>query len=117
MVFEIILLIGFSESLNYENNSGWILLIISFILIILFFLIGFYWIFQKVIFDENGIKIKFINKIIKECKWAEIKDIEISNIMRNPALRIKLVSGSEIHLDKRKGIIKIIEKYLQKKIA
>jgi len=117
MLFETILITGFIASLNYENNNGWILLIMSFVLIILFFLIGFYWIFQKVIFDDNGIKIVFLNKIIKECKWTEVLDIEITNIMRNPALKINLTTGSEIHLDKRKSIIIVIEKYLQKKIV
>lgn len=117
MLFETILITGFIASLNYENNNGWILLIMSFVLIILFFLIGFYWIFQKVIFDDNGIKIVFLNKIIKECKWTEVLDIEITNIMRNPALKINLTTGSEIHLDKRKSIIRVIEKYLQKKIV
>ncbi len=117
MLFEIILIAGYLVSLKFENNTGWILLIISFVLISLFFLIGFYWIFQKVNFDENGIKITFINKIIKECKWTDVLDIEIANIMRNPALRIKLTNGSEIHLDKRQCIIKVIEKYLQKKIV
>ena len=117
MLFETILITGFIASLNYENNNGWILLIMSFVLIILFFLIGFYWIFQKAIFDDNGIKIVFLNKIIKECKWTEVLDIEITNIMRNPALKINLTTGSEIHLDKRKSIIRVIEKYLQKKIV
>ncbi len=41
LVFEIFLLIGFFASLNYEHNFGWVLLIISLCLIILFFLIGF----------------------------------------------------------------------------
>lgn len=115
MIFEIFLLIGFFASLNYDSNFGWILLIISLTLMVLFFLIGFYWIFQKVIFDEKGIKIVFINKIIKDYKWIEIDTIEEINIMRNPAIRIKLLNGSEIHLDKRKSIIKVIEKYSQKK--
>lgn len=111
MVFEIFLLIGFFASLNYGHNFGWVLLIISLCLIILFFLIGFYWIFQKVFIDENGIKVLFLNKIIKQYDWKEINIIEEANIMRNPAIRIKTINGSEIHLDRRKKIIKVIEKY------
>ena len=61
MIFEIFLLMGFFASLSYEHNFGWILLIISLSLIVLFFLIGFYWIFQMVYIDESGIKIIFIN--------------------------------------------------------
>lgn len=37
--------------------------------------------------------------------------------MRNPAIRIKALNGTQIHLDKRKKIIKVIEIYFQKKIV
>ena len=67
MIFVFFLLIGFVASLNYENNFGWILLVISISLIVLFFLLGFYWIFQKVLINEKGIQIVLLNKIIKEC--------------------------------------------------
>ena len=117
MVFEILLLVGFFASLSYGQNFGWILLIISLSLIVLFFLIGFYWIFQKVSIDESGIKIYFMNKIVKQLKWEEIDIIEEANIMRNPAIRIKALNGAQIHLDKRKKIIKVIEIYFQKKIV
>lgn len=117
MVFEILLLVGFFVSLSYGQNFGWILLIISLSLIVLFFLIGFYWIFQKVSIDEGGIKIYFMNKIVKQLKWEEIDIIEEANIMRNPAIRIKALNGTQIHLDKRKKIIKVIEIYYQKKIV
>lgn len=116
IVFEIFLLIGFFASLSYERNFGWILLVISFALIALFFIIGFYWIFQKVSIDESGIKILFINKIIKEFKWKEIESIGNANILRNPAIRIKNFNGAEIHLNKRKKIIELIERYSQNKI-
>lgn len=57
-----------------------------------------------------------INKIIKECKWYEINVIEEANVMKNPAIRIKNIDGTEIHLDKRKSIIQELEKYSKKKI-
>ena len=117
MIFEIFLLIGFFASLSYEQNFGWILLIISISLIVLFFLIGFYWIFQMISIDESGIKILFKSRIVKQLKWEEIDTIEEANIMRNPALRIKAFDGSEIHLDSRKNIVKVIEIYSKKKIV
>ena len=107
---------GYIESIKYESDLGWILLVAPLSLFILYFLLGFYWIFQKVIIDDNGIRIILINKIIKECKWYEIDIIEEANIMKNPAIRIKNVDGTEIHLDKRKSIIKALEKYSKKKI-
>ncbi len=117
ILFEVFLLIGFFTSLSYGQNFGWILLIISLSLIALFFLIGFYWIFQMVSIDEDGIKILFKSKIVKQLKWEEIDTIEEVNIMRNPALRIKAFDGNEIHLDNREKIIKVIEIYSKKKIV
>ena len=76
MIFEITLFMGFFASLSYEQNLGWILLIISLALIAFFFLIGFYWIFQMVSIDESGITIIFINKTIKQLEWKEIEIIE-----------------------------------------
>ena len=107
---------GFFESLKYESNLGWILLVAPLSLYVLFFLFGFYWIFQKVIIDDNGIRIILINKIIKECKWYDIDIMDEANIMKNPAIRIKNIDGTEIHLDKRKSIIQALEKYSKKKI-
>ena len=107
---------GYIESIKYESDLGWILLVAPLSLFILYFLLGFYWIFQKVIIDDNGIRIILINKIIKECKWYEIDIIEEANIMKNPTIRIKNIDGTEIYLDKRKSIIQALEKYSEKKI-
>ena len=107
---------GYIESIKYESDLGWIMLVAPLSLFILYFLIGFYWIFQIVIIDDNGIRIILINKIIKECKWYEIDIMEEANIMKNPAIRIKNIDGTEIHLDKRKSIIQALEKYSKKKI-
>lgn len=108
---------GYIESIKCGSDLGWIMLVAPLSLFILYFLIGFYWIFQKVIIDDNGIRIILINKIIKQLKWKEIDIIEEANIMKNPAIRIKTLNGTEIHLDKRKKIIKVIEIYSQKKIV
>lgn len=86
-------------------------------LIASFFIFGFYFIFQKVIINEDGIKIVLIHKLMREHKWEEIETIEEANIMKNPALRIKLFNGSEIHLDNRKKIVNAIEKYSNKEIV
>lgn len=108
---------GYIESIKYESDFGWILLVAPLSLFILYFLIGLYWIFQKVIIDDTGVRIVLINKIIKERKWYEIDVIEEANIMKNPAIRIKNIDGTEIHLDKRKSIIQALENYSKKKIV
>lgn len=107
---------GYIESIKYESDLGCIMLVAPLSLFILYFLIGFYWIFQIVIIDDNGIRIILINKIIKERKWCQIDVIEEANILKNPAIRIKNIDGTEIHLDKRKSIIQALEKYSKKKI-
>ena len=38
---------GYIESIKYESDLGWIMLVAPLSLFILYFLIGFYWIFQK----------------------------------------------------------------------
>ena len=82
--------------------------------IILFFIGTFYWIFQKVIIDQNGIKIVFFKKIIKQCTWAEIESIEESNFLNNPTYYIQIKNGKAFYLDKRKSIKKTIEFYSKK---
>lgn len=116
LIVYIICIFGYIESIKYESDLGWIMLVAPLSLFILYFLIGFYWIFQKVIINEHGIMIILMNKIIKECKWYGLDAIEEANIMKNPAIRIKNIDGTEIHLDKRKSIIQALEKYSKKKI-
>ena len=114
MVFVLFLLIGYFSSLNYETNNGWILLIVAASLLIMYFVLGFYWIFQKVIIDEKGIQIVLLNKKLRSYLWEEILSIEETFIMKNPALRIKTSNVSEIHLDNRKNIMRSIEYYKTK---
>ena len=57
-IVDICLLVGFIVSLSFEQpNYGWISLVAAASLMCLFFIVGFYWIFQRVIIDENGIKV------------------------------------------------------------
>lgn len=116
-VFSLILLWGYIDSLSYGKNNGWILLVVAVSLIALFFVIGFYWIFQKVIINEKGIKIVFGKKILKECTWDGIESITVTNTMKNPAIQITQLNGLRIHLDERKSIIKVIELYYNGRVV
>ena len=102
---------------NFNQGYSWVFLLMSLGLTALYFLFGFYWIFQQVIIDEQGISIVLINKVIKSCKWTEVDSIELTNVNRNPAIEIMLLDGSQFYLDQRKSIIKAIEAYSQKKIG
>ena len=41
-------------------------------LFISFFIIGFYWLFQKVEITETGIKILFLSKTLRHIEWEQI---------------------------------------------
>lgn len=97
-------------------NDGWISLVIAGSLIVLFFIVGFYWIFQKVIISEKGIKVLLLNRVLKECTWEEVGSIEKAVYWRFPAVRVKLTNGKEIHLDRRKCIERAIEHYSNMRI-
>ena len=104
VVLEIPIIAGYLNSLQFDENYGWILLIISAIIAFLYFGIGFYWIFQKVIITNNSIRIIFLGKTIREYLWTDVANIKKSNHLRNPALKITLKNGNFLYLDDRKKI-------------
>lgn len=103
-VLEIPIIVGFLYSLQSDENYGWILLIISSIIAFLYFGIGFYWIFQKVIITKNSIMIVFLGKTISEYLWTDVANIKKSNYLKNPVLKITLQNGNFLYLDDRKKI-------------
>ena len=104
MVLEISIFGGFLCSLQFDENYGWVLLIISAIIAFLYFCVGFYWFFQKVIISENAISIVFLGKTLNEYLWIDIDNIKKCNRLRNPALKITLLDGKFFYLDDRKSI-------------
>lgn len=108
LVFVFFLLLGFVASLNYENNNGWFLLLMAFSLVIMYFLIGFYWLFQKVEFYKFGIRITLLCKVIREIRWDDVEDITLVSVMRNPAFVLKVNGAPNLRLDNRKKIKKAL---------
>ena len=104
VVLEIPIIGGFLYSLQLDENYGWILLIISATIAFLYFGIGFYWIFQKVIITNNSIRIIFLGRTISEYLWTDVANIKKSNHLRNPTLKITLKNGNFLYLDDRKKI-------------
>ena len=86
------------------------------ILILLFFLIGFYWIFQTVEITENGITVYFFAKILRNITWDEVEGIFTSSAMKNPVYTIKTIKGKNLNLDKRKSIKRVLEIYALNKM-
>ena len=108
MILVFSLLLGFIESLNYEKNNGWILLTFAALLLILYFLIGFYWLFQKVEINNTGIKITLFHKILRNVAWKNIEEIKYTSFMRNPACVLKVKGEKNLNLDGRKAIKTVI---------
>ena len=104
LIFVFFLLLGFCISLQYENNHGWILLLTAVSLIVMFFIVGFYWMFQKVEVCNTGIKITLFRTVIRDVKWEDVVEITAVSLMRNPAFSIKIKGAPALHLDDRNKI-------------
>lgn len=106
------LLVGFFESLTFEQpNYGWLLLVISGGVVVLFFGIGFYWIFQTIEIDGQGIQVKILGKTIRRIHWTEITDIQSKSVMKNPAYVLSVCNQKDLNLDERNKIKTAIEHY------
>ena len=103
------LLLGYFASLSYENNDGWLLLLVALIVIILFFMIGFFWFFQIVEIDTEGISTKILGKTLRKVNWDNIKGIKHTSVMRNPAYVVSIENQKDLNLDSRKKIRFAIE--------
>lgn len=109
-----ILILMYNYDVKYSLIG--IIWIIIVLLIILYFLIGFYWIFQTVIVNDSGLTIKLFNKTLRNIKWENIQSIEYGSVMRHSALIIKLFDDKNINLDYRKPILNNIKNYVPTKI-
>ena len=96
---------------DIEALPWWIDFGIPALLNFLYFAVGAYWIFRKVIINEDGIEIVSFKKQIYYFQWNQIVSIEMSNKNRNPSLEITSISNKKIYLDRRKKIIKAIVDY------
>ena len=118
LLLDIFLIVGYCCSLaEPQPNDGWILLPIVLLITILFFIIGFYWIFKMVEIGNCGITIKLMNKTLRDYPWDEISSITKTIYMKNPALKIEIANEKPIYLDDRKSIIRAIEFYSDKQIG
>ena len=112
LVIDISLICGFVISLNSSPNNGWILIIIALVILILYFLIGSFWIFQKIIINGDGLKIVILNIVLYSCKLEEIEFYSITNVMKNPSVSIKVTNRNKmINIDKKKKLLSILEYY------
>ena len=116
-VLTFFLLLGYYESLMYEgpHNAG-LLLVVAAGVTLLFFLIGFYWIFQEVEIGQYGIRVKILQKTIRTIPWTSVVMIEERTVMKNPAYVVVVQDQDNLNLDKRKKVLKAIRFYSNDKL-
>lgn len=111
-VIDLALLAGFIFSLFKEQpNYGWIALAIIGVTLLLYFIIGFYWIFQTVVIDEKGIRVKFFNKTLEEFDIKDIECFAVGSKYRNPIIAIQRKDGARLNIDKRKKALECLKFY------
>ena len=114
-VLIVILLIGYFESLKFETpNNGWLLIACAVVVILIFFAMGFYWIFQMVEIDAKGIQVSFLGKQIRNVCWEQVEEIKPMTVLRNPAYVLLIRGEKNLNLDRRKKIRQAIEHYSDK---
>ena len=82
----------------------------------MFFIIGFFWIFQIIVIEKNGIEVRFFKITLRKIEWNEVEGIEYDSIMRNPAYIIKVKNSKNLNIDSRKKIKKALKYYGTKSI-
>ena len=94
-----------------QPNYGWIILLIILASLCLYFIIGFYWIFQKVVIDEKGIKIVFLGKTLSHYNYDNVEHFVVGVVMRNPATIIYTKDNKRLHIDRRKKALDCLKFY------
>lgn len=115
LFIEILFLIALIMGLqNQESQLVFLMIMIGFMvgLPLITLIFGFYFIFQIVYFDDNGLKICIFKHIIREISWKDVKKIEYSSWMKNPTISIYLENGVRINFDRRKKIVSIINSHV-----
>jgi len=93
---------------DYGLSNKFLIIYIGAVVLVSF-CIGFYWIFQTVTIDGNGITIQLFRRAIKYCSWDEVQSIKKTNIMRNDCYTFYLKNEKkQLNLDYRKSIKKAI---------
>lgn len=95
-----------------------LLIFISYISIIaLYLFLGFYYVFQFVSFDENGIHVYLFKKEIKSYEWKNVVEIKKSYDFFGPVYDILFNDDAVLYLDRRKKIKEEICKYYIKMLS
>ena len=112
----VILLWGFAESQKYKGEYGEIFLWAGIGVFLLYFVIGFYWLFQVVQFDEKGVCLLLFGRVVRFVPWEKIYAVRCEMVMKNPAVIIKITGEKDLCLDDRRGIRQAIGMFFRRRI-
>lgn len=113
MMFELLGLL----MLIYSNAPQHVISIIIFSMIgalLLYFAVGFYFLFQIVVIDDFGIRVKFFSKTIRNIPWEKVESVEAYHPGRGTVLRVIVRGEVPLWLDWRKKIRNAIGAYRPK---
>ncbi len=115
MVF--VLLMGLFET-GFQNREFILLTLIFIAFLVLVNLACSYWIFQRVLIDENGISVYFFGRMLRHVPWDSIEAIKRDSVMRNMCYVISILNEeTPLNLDYRKSIKRAMIFYAPKNIA
>ena len=84
---------------------------VALLLFVLYFLLGGYWIFQKVEFNNEQIKITIFGKCVRVIKWEEINKVAYGSFARNSVYSFDIKGEKILRLDARKSLKKSMLHY------
>ncbi len=115
-LFDLILIYCAIRSFNQNQLMAFMFIGCSVLFLVLYLLIGFYWVFQMIEVDERGIKVKLFSKTIRDISWDNIESITYGGVLRNPAYIIKVKNQKGLNIDSRKKIKQAFSFYGKREI-
>lgn len=82
----------------------------------LYFMIGFYWVFQMISISKDGITFYLFNKIIDKLKWDDIEEISVKNFRIRTYLIKKKNENRYYNIDSTKSIDTLMSMYATKEV-
>lgn len=110
----IILPCYFCFDFNLKTTCIIILILLS--PFILYFLIGFYWVFQKVSINDEGIQFYLWNKKIRGLSWDSVEHITINELRIKTYLIKEKGKNRYYNIDATKKIELLINNYAPKEL-
>ena len=83
---------------------------------ILYFLIGFYWAFQKITINDEGIQFYLLNKKIRKLSWDSVEHITINKLKLKTYLIKEKGKNRYYNIDATKKIELLINNYAPKEL-